>query len=363
MAEEHRDMNRGNNPRATNRRFRSRDYWLAQKVALLLEHFANNPHFMEAYTGLVDSYRPILETLSSDMTGVWPNGMNPVGRDLKNLRHWWAEAKQPDRWLGYGYIRQGDDVRQLQEAVSAAEQLAQNWGLNAPWGPAVVLQSAAESARFPKAPIFSQWGDFSSGYDIPKREIDLSPLWNYMGTRWLGPQFLEGLYRHMGLDDLVKECQARGVKVSPWLTSIAQRTTFPKVRVFFSDSLPKTVQVDSQVIFVVDSYNPSRETREGFLNRATKELRRQADEVEAAFKSAGLETMTGKSEMERHIYWLYLAISPDPDLGRAMNSEEIAGEDASEKGLESSAVRKAVDKLARDLGIKLAGKRGRPRKM
>ena len=84
-------------------------------------------------------------------------------------------------------------------------------------------------------------------------------------------------------------------------------------------------------------YHPVRETRKDFLDRAKCEVMRQADEIERAFREAGMERQWRKSESETHIEWLYeriaLKLTPTQIWDKHQNDPHPVGQDAIEKGI------------------------------
>ena len=111
---------------------------------------------------------------------------------------------------------------------------------------------------------------------------------------------------------------------------------------------PETMEAEAPVVLVVDRYDPSWESREAFLKRVQEELRRQADAVEEAFESQGMERQGGKSELETHVEWLYERIAlKKPPMKIALDND-----------MGQSTVEGAIGELAKDLQITLPRNRG-----
>lgn len=98
-----------------------------------------------------------------------------------------------------------------------------------------------------------------------------------------------------------------------------------------------------------------------------KEACRQRDEIRAQYVQAGFSLKKKRPSLALHVEWLYLAICPQPDTGKPLGWTEIKRfKDWPGKGefLTPSAIQKAVDPLAAELGIDLPDdlKAGRPPK-
>ena len=113
---------------------------------LLASQYGQNPDFMEDFSQLVRGHCPILQYLSNPATGMWPNGLNPVGLDMDGVEAWWNCLEEPAHCRTYR-ARPGepDSDRMLREVAEDARILAQDWGLRAPWGPGLVLQNGIQS--------------------------------------------------------------------------------------------------------------------------------------------------------------------------------------------------------------------------
>jgi hypothetical protein len=100
--------------------------------------------------------------------------------------------------------------------------------------------------------------------------------------------------------------------------------------------------------------------------RILREARRQRDEIRAEYVRAGFVPEKVQPSLAVHIHWLYLAICPQPDAGKPLGWTEITRFKDWGPGYEylsSSAIQKAVEPLAEELGIDLPDlEPGRPSK-
>lgn len=73
-------------------------------------------------------------------------------------------------------------------------------------------------------------------------------------------------------------------------------------------------------------------------------------------------SISNEKQMHRHVHWLYLAICPNGHLDRPLTYQEIANvASIGVEGLDTSTATKAVGRLAKELGIDIAKRRGRPK--
>jgi hypothetical protein len=196
-----------------------------------------------------------------------------------------------------------------EETLEKTEALAYRWGLRAPWAALLVLQLAIGNVRSqPEKPSFIY--DFSPLWGEIVKEIDLKPIWDIIGP--------------------------------------------------IPEGTPLTVNGPRDVVLLALNYRPEAESRDDFLKRVRRAARTAMDEIEEDLShSVGLERAGVRSELRSHVRLLYLAICPDPGLGRPLTNEEIVLREHVEN---ETTVSKAVNSIAGLLDIHTGRRPGRPPK-
>lgn len=257
-------------------------------VEILTWEYNSNPQFVEEFASLVQNERPTLQLMSEG--SFWPPfGSLEVG--IGRLSDW-----HPAR----DSARSADQLR-CEGVLEQAKSLASRWGLKAAWSPPLVLRVAIDNVRsLAEEPLFLF--NYQPGWFEPLKDIDLTPLWESIGT--------------------------------------------------VPEGLPSSVAGPRNVVLLALEYIPAAENRPAFESRLLSKARSAMDEIEQDLRhSVGLERANPRSELNRHVRWLYLAICPDPhNAGWPLTNDKIAER---ESVVEETTVSKAVNNLARMLKIQL----------
>ena len=159
--------------------------------------------------------------------------------------------------------------------ISHAKELADKGGLNAPWAPAKIIREAQINYHY----------------------------------RW--------------------EAVINGVKPNPTF-----KYRFPLNAMVIMHGLPAP---DEMWVRLDMEYDPSRETRAAFLNRAKQELELQVKVIEKRFEARGMVPQEQKSELETHVLWLYeriaLRLTPSQIVYKHRNDSRPPGQHAVEDGI------------------------------
>lgn len=280
-------------------------------LLMLCEHYGRNPEFMAEFSAFVNKHQEKFELVSSY------HGLGGY-TDLDRLSSWWS-SKAP--LIKLIYQQHG-----LSSTLGDAEAIAVKWGLNAAWGPPLLLQQASglvfcgevqeAGIEFPTAFIRDAARDFP-----PMQEMDLSPLWSFLFPPKL----------------IYEDSEDHDVPVI-----VDRRCDID------TDSLPQAVNLPASAVVLADRYDPTCESREAFLKRALDTLTKEADRIEASYREHSMEKQGGKSELETHVEWLYeriaLKSTPREIVEKHSGDSKPPGQHAVEDG---------VRKVAQLLGITL----------
>lgn len=291
---------------------RSRDAF-----SLLIRFYSQNKDFMKEFESFVDNHRSVLELLASSLR--WPNGPNPSMVQFDQLEQWasslndqtylqlWEHRYADEKTNACGYMH--PFLNQIRLAMTMATELSNRWGLKAGWGPGLIIQTATLSLKFPQPRFMPSvfWGGWT-----PRKKVDLSRL----------------------------------ASVIP-------------------GEIPESAEIDATLVLITDNYDPTEESWKSFERRALQILRQQRREIEDIMKDIGREKAGGKTSLDDHVRWLYLAICPNTEKHRPLYYSEIADSisDEGESVLDENTISKAIGGkggLASFLGINLPHARGRP---
>ena len=262
-------------------------YRKERALSLLREHFGRNRDFMADFAAFVTRHSETLEQLSL----------------------WWASSA-PLR-------KPFNQPPGLAAALEEAKAIAYKWGLKAEWGAGLLL---------------CQWSGLG-----------------FRGLRWGGP------FKPPPPDIEGEEC----CWVAPWPSPFAEREfdlrllwaglfpTRPRmdrqgnwVEVNYHidpDSLPQTVNLPASAVVLLEDYDPENETRGTFLKRAREKLRQEAKAIEDFYRENGAEGQGDKSELSRHVEWLYeriaLKLTPRQIVEKHKGDSKPPGQHAVEDGI------------------------------
>jgi hypothetical protein len=179
--------------------------------------------------------------------------------DLDQLSSWWAKNASLRKLL--------NQPSGIAATLEEAEAIAIKWGLNADWGPALILQQASglifcgapqeEPFKFPVGFIRDVTWTFP-----PSRKFVLRPVWDFLFPPILSVEPSE-------IDD------------EPNLVEGNAQVD--------RESLPQTVDLPGPAVILLEAYDPTYETREAFLKRAMEKLRQEATTIEGIYRERGAE--------------------------------------------------------------------------
>jgi hypothetical protein len=305
-------------------------YRKGMALALLCEHYGRNPNFMADFSGLVTQHSGNLEPIAS----------------YQHIERWISPDQMFTFWDRYASMGELlDNPQCLAAALEAAGAIATKWGLNTRWAPGLLVSHAvAREKGSSKFPIGFNRG--AAWLFPPMREIDSSHWW-----KWLLPRS----YRIEDDGTWVREDNAPRYRSEDDVTWVEDNS-------IDRDSLPQTVVLPASDVVLLESYQPDHETRKEFLTRAREKLTQEALVIEDIYRERGGESLKGKSELDKHAEWLYLALCPDVKKGRPLRFNEIAElfdpKNTGNPG--ADVVGKEVRPLADLLGLSLSQKPGRP---
>ena len=305
-------------------------------LSLLCQHYKGNPQFMTELSALAKQNETGLLLLYYLMLS---------DADLGRLASWWVNEAPH---LGVKIFGPGNGFPPFmkeQGILKGAGDFATRWGLTAPWGPPLILKWAStlihgekpeqDEPSFPVTFSRSSFLSHMTWEAKREQEFHMRLVWNRLFPRHVA--------RPVPRED----------------SSAVADDDYSEL----AASLPDTVKLPPSVVILVENYYPTLESRKSFLKRAMAELTQQAADIEDYCREHGMEKQGGKSVLETHVEWLYLAICPDSEKGRALRFREIAdGLDYGEGGGPGEdTIRKAVSSLADELRLNLTQKPGRPR--
>lgn len=294
------------------------DYELSTAFNRLADYYESTPSlFSQKFVELVNGHRTLLRRLllHAIESADW---LDPHGLGLKGLPGWWREAMDPDCWVNEGYLEDPDtssaaraEFQDLNDLIHEVKAMAHHWGLRSDWGPALIFQNAV------------------------------------IGSQVRSPRF----------------------RTHEWdtLPTVGQKDAYPNpIPVFVSSGGPNIV--------VEARYRPEIYGHDEFKNLLMAEIEPQMKTVEEQALRRGKELIPYKPALEYYIWWLYLAICPDPNLGRPLIYREIADRHyyreieerhctETHEPIGEDTVSKAIGGkkgLAIRLGITLPNKQGRP---
>ena len=306
---------KGNVPRRPTMRFP--DARLHEAIRALVQRYAKHSDFMDAFEGFVTLHHETITMLAA--LPYWPKGPRPPHRrasyrswfnGIFNDRYWRRWSGLPVSPETTASMRNEDGViEQTRSLVNEAIKFALDWGLRADWAAGLVVNSALYSVQLDQTYFGSVE---TAGAWSGRRSVDTGSLSQVLGV-----------------------------------------------------DLPTELNVDATAILIVDHYDPTLETWDAFQKRILVDLRSQRDEIEQDMEETGWKKSSGKSSLDDHVAWLFLAIFPDPELGRPLYFLEIADvlSDQSEHIPDENSITRAISGtggLAAQLGIELPHSQGRP---
>jgi hypothetical protein len=292
-------------------------------VALLCRHYQDNPDFMADLSALANQNGAGWQLLSCYLS------LNYA--DLERLSSWWVNEAHHIRPNFMGSA----DRLGIPDIVKDAEAIASKWGLTATWGAPLLLKWASELTYGDKSQEDKTSSPVTfSGLAFLKhwtweaklaREFHLRPVWDRL---FPSPD----IKRYLG-EELPAGADSLGIEELPAVPEAGYADML--------DSLPDSARLPVSTVVLVEHYDPTLESRQSFLDRAKAALVRQAEEIEDICREHGMEKQGGKSELERHVEWLYeriaLKLTPRQIVEKHNHDSKPPGQDSVEEGIHNVA--------------------------